>query len=256
MNRRLSLIITAITVLVLSVAPAFAEKNPQRAKAYFLATPPTIDGDLSDWDLSTPSIIIGAGSNVMRGDWEGEHDLTAKIYIGWDYGYLYFAVDAIDDCVLGTFDLSDYWARDRINFAFDALNNTTADAFTTDSPGRTRWQDDDYWIYVIPFDGDEEQGSLSMQHNSFWKTPPGFRVASSRTDNGYVCEIIVPISELPEMWVDEGVVIGFDVFITDGDVDDWGILTMSEIMWGRFDYPGTAIKWQYWKVGALEFVME
>lgn len=244
MSKRVLLFVGVIVVLLLSVVPVMAEKNPNKAKAYFFDKAPTIDADLSEWDLAKPSIVIGPGSNIMRGDLESAEDLTVKLYLGWDYENLYVAVDVKDDSVLGTFDLSNYWAQDRINFAFDVLNDTTAETYDTDNPGSGKWKDDDYWVYFHPFGGDEEEGIVTIMHNSFWGAVAGAEIAALRTDDGYICELVIPIIALPELWVDDGVVIGFDVFITDGDVNEWGELVISEIMWGRFEYPGTSIKWQ------------
>ncbi|MDD2629318.1 MAG: sugar-binding protein [Limnochordia bacterium] len=251
--RKSILPLSLIILLMLSLAPAMAEKNPNRAKAYFFAKPPVIDGELSEWNLANPSLVIGPGSNVMKGDLLSAEDLTLKLYVGWDNDNLYLAVDVKDDSVLGTFDLDDYWSIDRVNFAFDALNNTTSASYATDSPGSGEWEDDDYWVYFQPFGGDEEQGTVVIMNNAKFANIKEKEIHGVRTADGYRCEVRIALTELPELLLKEGAVIGFDVFVTDGDVDDFGILTMSEIMWGGFDYPG-GLKWQFWKVGELEFV--
>ncbi|MCK9222180.1 MAG: hypothetical protein M0Q40_06090 [Limnochordia bacterium] len=257
MRNRICLFASCILLLVLSVVPAMAEKNPNKAIGYFFEQAPTIDGDLSEWNLAKPAVVIEPGSNVMKGDLESAADLTLKLYVGWDYEYLYIAVDALDDSVLGTFDLSDYWAQDRVNLCFDALNDSTLEAYGKDNPGSDEWQDDDYWVYFHPFGGDEEEGLVTIMCNTHWTAVADAEIAAVRTDDGYRTEVKLPIVQLPELWIEEGTVIGFDVFVTDGDVNDWGELVMSEIMWGGFDYPeGGGIRWQYWKVGALEFVVE
>lgn len=63
--------------------------------AMFMTTPPTIDGDLSEW-TSTPYRADQA-LPYASANWTGASDLSATYYIGWDSTNLYLAVKRTDD---------------------------------------------------------------------------------------------------------------------------------------------------------------
>jgi hypothetical protein len=64
--------------------------------ARYLATPPIIDGDWSEWKNITteyPANFIVWGN----GNYTGEDDLSSSFHVGWDNNYLYIAVKVHDD---------------------------------------------------------------------------------------------------------------------------------------------------------------
>ncbi|HZN60418.1 MAG TPA: PQQ-binding-like beta-propeller repeat protein, partial [Planctomycetota bacterium] len=71
-----------------------------RIAARRMRSAPAIDGDLGDaWDVASRTVMasprnIGTipGPGQAR-DWEGEEDLSAVLYTGWDDKYFYFALD-------------------------------------------------------------------------------------------------------------------------------------------------------------------
>jgi hypothetical protein len=64
--------------------------------AAYMASPPTIDGNLGEWSGMT---AYDANQTVPSGaeNWTGSADLSASFYIGWDSNYLYVAVQRTDD---------------------------------------------------------------------------------------------------------------------------------------------------------------
>jgi len=63
-------------------------------EAAFLDSPPTVDGDLSDWSSSTANanhIVFGASN------WSGASDASSIYYIGWTNEALYLAIKVMDD---------------------------------------------------------------------------------------------------------------------------------------------------------------
>jgi hypothetical protein len=93
-------------------------------------TPPAIDGELNDsWDVSTRirlnaprhiGVVPGPGD---QRDWEGEEDLSADVYLGWDDQYFYFCLDVSDD-VLHPYDKdADNWKGDCLLIGLDPTND-------------------------------------------------------------------------------------------------------------------------------------
>jgi Carbohydrate family 9 binding domain-like len=76
--------------------PATGDTRPNGlpVTADFVSTPPTIDGDLSDWTgniFSANQIVFGASS------WTGGADCSATYSIAWDSANLYLAIRVTDD---------------------------------------------------------------------------------------------------------------------------------------------------------------
>jgi hypothetical protein len=64
--------------------------------AQFLNTPPTLDGDWSEWKDLTKEYPAGA---VVYGssNWANDDDLEASFHAGWDNNYLYIAIKVRDE---------------------------------------------------------------------------------------------------------------------------------------------------------------
>lgn len=69
--------------------------NGTPVTAAYLSTPPTIDGDLSDW--STTPYTANELMPYADDGWTGASDLSATFYIGWDATSLYLGVRRTDD---------------------------------------------------------------------------------------------------------------------------------------------------------------
>lgn len=66
-------------------------------EAAFLDSPPTVDGDLSEWSSSTFTanhIVFGASN------WSGASDASSVFYIGWTNEALYVAIKVMDDTLV------------------------------------------------------------------------------------------------------------------------------------------------------------
>ena len=65
------------------------------------ASPPTIDGDLSEWiDGGAVFKFMGTADDVLAGceaGWDGPEDMTSIWSFMWDDDYLYFAAAIQDD---------------------------------------------------------------------------------------------------------------------------------------------------------------
>ncbi|MCH2581676.1 MAG: hypothetical protein MK133_10830, partial [Planctomycetes bacterium] len=95
--------------------------NPREITARQLQSPPVIDGRLEDSWSYAHRVLLTAPRNLnlipapgLSRQWEGEEDLSAILYTGWDESYFYFALDVEDD-ILRAYD------RDAENWKGDCL---------------------------------------------------------------------------------------------------------------------------------------
>jgi hypothetical protein len=93
---------------------------PNRASGYFVASflssPPTIDGDWSDWGtIQYPAgfVVFGLGS------WTDQSDLEGAFRIGWDATNLYIAVKVNDDIYVQNATDQDIWKGDSVEILLD-----------------------------------------------------------------------------------------------------------------------------------------
>jgi outer membrane protein assembly factor BamB len=95
-----------------------------------MKTPPLIDGDLSDaWDLATavhldsPTHVTSIPGPEAARDWEGEEDLAAVLYTGWDDTHFYFALDVKDDFLHPYDKDAENWKGDCLIIGLDPLGD-------------------------------------------------------------------------------------------------------------------------------------
>src|SRR5262249_26331191 len=90
-----------------------------------------IDGELNDWwrewsaiDLSGPRYVQPIQLDGGRpGRWNGPEDLSAKLYMGWDDKYFYFALDVLDADLRPYDSEADRWIGDCLLIAIDCKND-------------------------------------------------------------------------------------------------------------------------------------
>ena len=88
------------------------------------ASPPEIDGDLSEW-VRVPWIHLGEES-ARSAAYGGSSDLSAAAGFAWSTTHLYFACDVTDDSFATLDDLralSTLWQYDGVQLAFDAAGD-------------------------------------------------------------------------------------------------------------------------------------
>jgi hypothetical protein len=111
--------------------------------AGFLASPPTIDGDWTEWKSLTteyPSNHVTFGS----ASWANEDDLSSSFHAGWDNNNLYIAVKVRDDAYVQNAVGEDLYLGDSLEILLDTklqedfyYNELSADDFQLGlSPGR------------------------------------------------------------------------------------------------------------------------
>lgn len=139
MKKLLHILIFALA-LTLMTASALAEQPT--ATAHKATTPIVIDGNLDDWNTSSP-IVIDQEAQVIRdvSFWQGENDLSATVYVMWDEENLYLAADVTEDTPYGAIEMLPLDGED--NFKVYISTDPTAD------PARTAYGANDFLLYLI-----------------------------------------------------------------------------------------------------------
>ena len=125
--------------------PPTATPPPSRpgahAEAPYLSSPPTIDGDWSEWktiarEYPATNVVFG------KGNWTGEDDLAGSYYVGWDNNYLYLAAKVRDDKYVQIATGENIFKGDSLELILDT--NLLGDFYTASlSP-------DDYQVGIAP----------------------------------------------------------------------------------------------------------
>lgn len=86
--------------------------------ANYLATPPTIDGDWSEWKSVTKEY---PANNLVWGaqNWSNADDLSASFHVGWDNNNLYLAVKVHDNRYVQNASGANLYLGDSIEMVFD-----------------------------------------------------------------------------------------------------------------------------------------
>ncbi|HEX9795829.1 MAG TPA: sugar-binding protein [Anaerolineales bacterium] len=181
--------------------------NGSPVEAARLASPPTIDGDLSEWSSNRYSITEVA---YGTGNWTGGGDLSGTYYLGWDSTYFYLGIQVNDSTFVQTASGRDLFKGDSVEILLDAA---LASDFSTPS-----LSSDDYQIGLSP----GNFGSRAPEaYRWFPRSAEGplstTQVASSQTSDGYLLEARLP-------WVVFGLApasgdrFGFALSLSDNDV--------------------------------------
>lgn len=129
MKKKLAAFLAMMMALVTMSSAAMAEEEKPTITAH-KANAITIDGDLSDWDLSSPAVLEDA-SQIIRdlSFWQGPNDLSAKVYAAYDEENLYLAFDVTEDTPYGAIEMLPLDGEDNLK-VFISTD-------PTDDPNRT-----------------------------------------------------------------------------------------------------------------------
>ncbi len=197
------------------------------------ATPPRIDGDLSDLH----SFARGEISHEdlwWRRKPEGGADSSASFFLAYDSANLYAGVEVRDDvlvCNIAPDDVKAQLRSDAVGITVDpsgASRDTStvlqAAAFpcTTEGFGARGFRD-----------ADANQGLME-------ETAPGMEAASRKLDHGYTLEVKIPWAVMPRA-PRPGDEIGLNIVVYDGDAKDARVganVSESGIAWAAFEWGG------------------
>ena len=223
MKKLLHILILALALTMLA-APALAEQPT--ATAYKATEPIVIDGNLDDWNTSSP-IVINTEEQVIRdvSFWQGENDLSATVYVMWDEENLYLAADVNEDTPYGAIEMLPLDGED--NFKVYISTDPAAD------PARTSYGTNDFLLYLIVDNGywdtafDRTMVEKDLLERFTTKgmdggedVLTGYEKASVLTTTGFIYEAVIPWSNfsnsrIPVYTPAAGDTVNFDFAITD-----------------------------------------
>lgn len=198
------------------------------AVAYRADGPITVDGDLTEWNLSSPIEIKDASQVIRDGDsWLGETDVSCIVYLMWDEENLYLAADTKEASAFGAVGQLDHDMEDN----FKLYISTNPDAET----GREMYDTNDFLLYLMmdnqnwytAFDRSMiERESLArftskgMEENM--DILEGYEKAYTTTADGFIFESVIPWSNFSNDHIEQyvpatGDSVNFDFCITDND---------------------------------------
>lgn len=235
--------VDAATPTVTASPEVLAPVAVENVVARRLTTPPTLDGDLGEWQgvqgYRTPFVV------EQLPEWDGSMDVEAIWRFGWDTQNLYVGVAVTDDLIVQENIPQFAYFGDSLEMELDTdLDGDLGPTVSRDdfqyiiTPGNLR----DLPPATYRFQGTNE-GRLT--------DAPGTmaRVALRRTDSGYNLEFSIPWSDV-NLAPRSGLVMGATFSVNDNDVpgserkqylllsnvagrlwstpDSWGTLTLSD----------------------------
>jgi len=199
---------------------------PLRWKAVALEKAPEIDGDLSQWKDLYPSYCLEDEGFIDQKETWCPEDLSARKYVGYYEGALYFAFQVRDDVHYNSYEPSQLWQGDAVQLAFDLGYD------------RTPYYDVRDLEIGIALDNEGE----TMKHSWFpeMEEDEGFMrniEAEVRREEPYTYyEVKLPLDVLPETGADERGRIGYTFTINDNDGDGFeGGIIGSHGIWSTKD---------------------
>lgn len=154
-----------------------------------LDTPPTLDGDLSEWGAQTGIAIPFVTEN---NGWDGTMDLTAVWWLGWDDANLYLAVHVEDDRHVQSRETKFAYLGDSLELQLDT--DREGDFAPQVSP-------DDFQYVISPgdFAGLPADAFRFQGNDENWPADaPGtaVQVAARQTADGYLLEAAIPWGDI------------------------------------------------------------
>ena len=238
--RRAATAIAAATLAITLLGFAVQSASIPEAIAWKVTEAIVIDGNLDEWNLSSPIVIEREGQLIKRaesgvGIWSGPTDLSAKVYLMWDESNLYVAAEVIDDTPF----------MYREGFPLDEADSMILYFSTNPSadPGRGAYESTDFRVVFLIdncyFDTgidrsmvDDKRGIETQGMQGYEQVLDGYECAVGGLEGGYTFEAKIPWSnfsspEIPLFVPAKGMTIGFDVELSDLDATCPGASTCS-----------------------------
>ena len=233
MKKLMALMLALALILGLSASAfAYVDKNLEAPKAKDV----TIDGDLSEWDLTRSVKIVDKAQIIDQIEhWDGEDDCAMEVCVMWDEENLYFA------CIMSDKDPFVYregFPLDELDaFIFFLSTDPSADPDRTEyTASDWRWVSsvEDYygdWFNFVDRDmvADNMGYETAGEYGDEMLFEDGdYEAAFQKTAGGAIYEIKLPLhylanENIPQLVPAAGVTIGFDFSILDVDLPCPGI---------------------------------
>jgi hypothetical protein len=211
---------TATLIPITTLTPVyldFSEENAQSTEedirpgqgvvAVFLNAPPTIDGDIGDWQLP-----LYAVETVVAGQayYANKKDISAEVKLAWDAQFLYIGALVRDTKFVQEATGPQLWKGDSLEVLLDA---ELADDFEDHTLNL-----DDFQLGISP--GNLLETPVPEAYMWAPRQMAGERtdllIASRLTDDGYMMEVAVPWSEF-DVVPQAGQHFGFLFSVSDND---------------------------------------
>ncbi len=177
--------------------------------AYHFASPPTLDGDLSEWSnaktFPVHSIVFG------KDNWFNNADLQGNVQVGWDANNLYIAIKVSDDLYVQIARGEDIYKGDSLEILMDT--NLQSDFYVKSLSA------DDYQLGISP--GLHTPGNRPESYLWFPASLAGARTVNlfaGAISGGYVVEAAIPWN-IFNVTPQAGTHYGFAVSVSDNDRD-------------------------------------
>lgn len=175
--------------------------------AGYMNNPPSIDGNLADWTLSSANV-----SKVVYGGekWDSAGDLSGSVMVGWDEDNIYLGAKVIDNRYVQNSTGVDLFLGDSLEILLDT--NVSGDFYQKSLSG------DDYQLGISP--GNPSVGSNYEAYLWYPRSRAGSRaqvkLAAIAVADGYTVEVAIPWSVF-NVSPGEGQHFGFAFSISDND---------------------------------------
>lgn len=210
----------------------------------FRAGEVTIDGDLSEWNLSSPAVMNRAEQIVRdAGQWTGPEDVGVETYIMWDENNLYLAAKVLDDT---PFMYREGFPPDMADSLVLFLSTDAAA-----DPAREAYAATDFRLTLILDDYDfctgidremvaDQQGFETCGEDGCDQVLAGYEAAIAEIEGGYLFECVIPLANfsnenIPPLVPKAGMTIGMELAMFDLDFPCPGVATVRIEWCGSID---------------------
>lgn len=140
--KKLTVLFALVLAVTMLCAVALAETAETPSIIAHKADGIAIDGDLSDWDLSSAAEMADPAQVIRDIEfWQGPNDLSAKVYAAYDAEYLYLAFDVSEDTPFGAIEMLPLDGEDNVKVYISTD--------PADDPARTEYHTKDFLLYLI-----------------------------------------------------------------------------------------------------------
>lgn len=252
------LVLAVILVLMLGLCTSASAYSGQQIEAAKAPGEVAIDGDLSEWDTSSP-MTANTMEQVVRdpGQWTDAGDCSFEVYAMWSDENLYLAAKVLDDTPF----------MYREGFPPDMADSLVV-FFSTDpgaDPERAEYAKCDFRFTQIIDDYDfcngidrdmiaDNAGFETVGEDGDEQVLAGFECAVQELEGGYTFECVIPWSNfsnenLPALKPEAGTSIGFEIGMFDLDFPCPGVATVRMQASGSEEVDANPSLW-----GTLTFV--
>lgn len=256
-RRELLVLLAVLATLAVVMSARGVKAMGDKATAWKVIGPIVIDGDLSEWNKSSPIAIDSEGQLIRAASqWDGPSDLSAEVYLMWDESNLYVGAEVTDGSPF----------MSRTGFSIDSLDSmglylsTNPDA----DPARELYESTDFRVLLVidndsfytGIDRDMVSDSKGIETDGMYggkNVLGGYEVAVGGFEGGYTFEAKIPFSnfynnQLPEFIPTAGMEVGFDVELNDLDIPCPESACVRMAWRGDEDITGSPKEW-----GTLKF---